>query len=174
MSSGDRPMWERATSKAGKFLGKTTSQAIGIMLDVAALIALDQEDERRRRASAEEREIIKAHGDYSHCMAKIYSFRQKHTKDKYADVFLKSMADQDRPDDVSDVNECRSVTKDYWDRTQSWAEDYDDYLEEHPSKKARLISRYRRFQQLVDPIDKLPGYQDDDHVVSFLSEPEED
>lgn len=102
-------------------------------------------------------------GEYNRCMHVIAQWQSKNASDP-GSALKTALANNDV--EAEKVNDCRSVTKDFWRMATL-------VLERAPcgGKKRdspwvqELVSRHADFVKVVQPIDVLDGYSDDDRWV---------
>ena len=155
--------WNRFKRAAAKLTGQVlvaTASAVG------AIIAVSKEEENGD-ARAEEKALLAAHREYSSCMADIYEFKIAHGAGKYDKAFIRAMASSKRSGAVKRVNACRAITRGYWEMAISWMEDHPQYIRDRPGKRRRFASKYRRFVELVAPLNRLPGYTEEDRAIFY-------
>jgi len=114
------------------------------------------------------------HNEYSKCMREIVRWNNKYGKDA-GSTFANAMAeveDDETPDKTAkskftketrrqaeEINRCRSLTKDFWRLAFSYLKHVDVDI------RNDYRSRHTRFVSTVQPIDKLPGYEDEPKTV---------
>ncbi|KAG2392827.1 hypothetical protein C9374_011552 [Naegleria lovaniensis] len=154
--------WARF-KKSGETLGwvmiGTVSQTMTEFVSGTMWIVPRQIDnENHARSTSLESEIMSRHFEYSKCMADIVQFSKKFkTNDKhYVKEFLDGMEKEKRSEEIVRINDCRSLTKDWWRLVAKYSEHFGIDEESKP----KYAERYRLFKSLVEPLDRLKDRND--------------
>ena len=111
-----------------------------------------------------EREISRSHAEYSKCMADIIEFDQ--SMDNAPAAFKEEMNKPKRTEVIKRVNDCRSITKEFWRSVMFYDEAFRAF-ETESEKKALFRGRYSRFAPVVRKYDNLKGYSGTDPVFEI-------
>jgi hypothetical protein len=161
--------WASFSTKFPTTAWSITGMARGLSVVGATLwinTSLEQYMQRRGDELKFARELQKdlddRHREYSKCMREMNSYQRLHGA-KSTEVFKHGVLAGDGG--AERINECRSMTKDYWRLVFQGMELKGSLSDD---RIAELRSRHARFKSLVEPIDELDGYTDADKwVYSF-------
>jgi hypothetical protein len=158
--------------KIWAFVGESGKIVLGSGIALWLNTVLDKRLDASLKASEHkqrlEEKIVEKHNTYSKCMREIYRWKHKHG-DKYGEVFVKQMEDNQDNAAVERINDCRSLTKDFWRLTFI-------LLETHPVERMDrddYKARHDRFVSLVQPLDALEGYSQESTRVYVFPERKE-
>ncbi|KAL9653670.1 hypothetical protein ABK040_009146 [Willaertia magna] len=153
-------------------LGEIVKFALGIIIAAGAVDQLNKSDAQSRESFEIENEILKRHREYSKCMELVAAFKLANQGEQiykgksiptYAQVFIEGMNEAPRKPEIFKINECKSLTKDWWELVQRYDEKYQLQPE---TKRQRYFERFQRFKDLIEPLDHLDGYNEDvEHKV---------
>lgn len=111
------------------------------------------------------KEIMRMQKSYSECMRLVFDFKRQHG-DTYGEVFLSDLQnrktgpkDPSEFDAISAINNCRSVTTNYWREIFVFQSSYPDFVEKQDLEKS-WHWKHVRFVDLIEKIDNLDGYID--------------
>lgn len=168
-------------SQTSKFIRKAGEAALGAIPPVAIawwLDTLNQQRSEQREAEAERRryldDLLERHEDYSKCMATLFRYKRQHGE-KYGEHFIKAL--NENKDEVAEINECRSKTKDYWRKIRAYCHATGACSEDDPNV-ADWKSQHSRFRQ-ISAIDRaMEDYQESDghlfewrHIIQSKERP---
>ena len=147
-----------------RWSGVLLTSIIGAAIGGYAIVQVEEKERTGREMRETEREISRSHAEYSKCMADIIEFDQ--SMDNAPAAFKEEMNKPKRTEVIKRVNDCRSITKEFWRSVMFYDEAFRAF-ETESEKKALFRGRYSRFAPVVRKYDNLKGYSGTDPVFEI-------